>query len=65
LFSDELIEGHLDRLAAGQQDDGGWPIAWNPPAHSSTLAWRGIETLRALRVLAAYGRLTPASPPTN
>jgi hypothetical protein len=54
LFSDDVIEGHLDRLARDQQPDGGWPITWEPPSAASTLEWRGIVTLRALRVLAAY-----------
>ncbi|QBI20023.1 hypothetical protein ER308_10935 [Egibacter rhizosphaerae] len=56
LFSDELIAAHLDRLEADQQDDGGWPIQWDPPSEASILEWRGIETLRARRVLDAYGR---------
>jgi hypothetical protein len=56
LFDDATIDGHLDRLAHDQQPDGGWPITWEPPSLDSTLAWRGIETLRALRVLRAYGR---------
>ena len=56
LFSDEQIEAHLDRLATDQQGDGGWPLAWQPPSAASNLDWRGIETLRALRVLVAYGR---------
>ncbi|MEV0272074.1 hypothetical protein AB0H43_25125 [Hamadaea sp. NPDC050747] len=57
LFSDAALDGHLDRLAHDQQPDGGWPITWEPPGQASTLEWRGIETLRALRVLRAYGRL--------
>lgn len=57
LFDDASIEGHLDRLALDQQPDGGWGITWEPPGQASTLEWRGIETLRALRTLAAYGRL--------
>ncbi|MDP9841704.1 hypothetical protein [Streptosporangium lutulentum] len=56
LFADDLIEGHLDRLAGDQRPDGGWPITWEPPGAASTLEYRGIETLRALRVLTAYGR---------
>ena len=56
LFSDEQIDAHLDRLAIDQQDDGGWPLAWQPPSAASKLDWRGIETLRAMRVLVAYGR---------
>lgn len=57
LFDDTNIEGHLDRLARDQQPDGGWPITWEPPGTASTLEWRGIEALRALRTLRAYGRV--------
>lgn len=56
LFPDALVDGHLDRLQRDQQPDGGWPIAWEPPSQASTLEWRSIETLRALRTLTAYGR---------
>ncbi len=57
LFDDGVIEGHLDRLEADQAADGGWTLTWEPPSDASRLAWRGMETLRALRVLNAYGRL--------
>lgn len=57
LFDGTTIEGHLDRLARDQQLDGGWAITWEPPGVASTHEWRGIETLRALRILEAYGRL--------
>jgi hypothetical protein len=57
LFDDATIDGHLDRMAANQQPDGGWPITWEPPSAASALEWRGIETLRALRTLRAYGRI--------
>ena len=57
LFDDRLTEAHLGRLQADQQADGGWPLSWNPPSQASTLAWRGHETLKALRVLVAYGRI--------
>lgn len=57
LFDPTSIEGHLDRLERDQQPDGGWPITWDPPSAAAALEWRGIETLRALRVLRAYGRL--------
>lgn len=59
LFDDAAIEGHLDRMQRDQQPDGGWPITWEPPSAASALEWRGIETLRALRVLSAYGRIEP------
>ncbi|MDI1463704.1 hypothetical protein QEZ54_22225 [Catellatospora sp. KI3] len=57
LFDDAAIEGHLDRLTRDQQDDGGWAITWQPPGQASTLEYRGIETLRALRTLRAYNRI--------
>jgi hypothetical protein len=57
LFDDEAIEGHLDRLVRDQQPDGGWSITWEPPGVASTMEYRGIETLRALRTLRAYGRI--------
>ncbi|HLZ63975.1 MAG TPA: hypothetical protein VKR06_44165 [Ktedonosporobacter sp.] len=57
LFSDEVIETHLDALESGQQEDGGWQfnwLAWNPAA---ALEWRGVVTIDALVTLRAYGRL--------
>jgi hypothetical protein len=58
LFSAELIRVHLDRLAAGQRDDGGWTFnfpAWSPAAEHE---WRGSITVDALRVLRANDRLS-------
>ena len=57
LFDDATIDGHLDRLIRDQQPDGGWAITWEPPGVASTLEWRGVETMRALRTLRAYGRI--------
>jgi hypothetical protein len=57
LFDDATVAGHLDRLTRDQQPDGGWAITWEPPGVAATLEWRGIETLRAVRTLRAYGRL--------
>jgi len=59
LFSDDVLQAHLDRLQRDQQPDGGWPISWDPPSEASLLEWRGIVTLDALRTLASYGRLSP------
>lgn len=59
-FADDELAAHLDQLAAAQQQDGGWPVTWEPPSEASRLDWRGIITLQALRTLTSYGRLEPA-----
>ncbi len=56
-FGDAIIEGFLDRLAADQQEDGGWPIDWPAPGTTAINEWRAIRTLEALQTLSAYGRL--------
>jgi hypothetical protein len=61
LFPQELIDAHLDRLTHSQQDDGGWPISWEPPSEAAVYEWRGVVTLKALRTLTSYGRLTASS----
>ncbi len=56
LFSNEVIETHLDALASAQQEDGGWQfnwLAWNP---ATALEWRGVVTIEALTTLREYGR---------
>ena len=57
LFADDDVDGHLDRLERDQADDGGWPLTWTPPSEASSLEWRAIQTILAIRVLRAYGRL--------
>jgi hypothetical protein len=57
LFDEATIDRHLDHLAAGQREDGGWTfdwLAWSPLAE---LEWRGYVTVEALVVLRANGRL--------
>lgn len=55
LFSDSQLEGHLEQLAEGQQPDGGWAIAWEPPCEAAVWEWRGKVTLDAVSALSAYG----------
>jgi hypothetical protein len=57
LFDDATVDAHLDALASRQQDDGGWPITWEPPSAAAVHEWRGFVTVRALDALDAYGRL--------
>ena len=52
-----LIGRALEHLEAQQQADGGWPSSWTPPEAAAVSEWRGIVTVRALRLLRAYGRL--------
>ena len=56
LFADDVIDAHLDAMAARQQADGGWPITWEPPSPAAVCEWRAGETIRALLTLRAYGR---------
>jgi hypothetical protein len=56
LFDDATVAAHLDHLAAGQRDDGGWTFnwpAWSPAAEAD---WRGSLTVDALRLLRLNGR---------
>ncbi|MFI6319457.1 hypothetical protein ACIBG8_18135 [Nonomuraea sp. NPDC050556] len=61
LFTDEILDRHLDALIEDQPEDGGWKpnfLSWTPVvAHE----WGGHLTLGALRTLQAYGRLAAAS----
>jgi hypothetical protein len=61
MFDDAAIDAHLDRLAATQEADGGWKVTWEPPSEAARLEWRGILTVKNLRVLHEYGRLTRAA----
>lgn len=59
-FADAEMDRSLDALAAGQQDDGGWPARRLPgaqPTPAALLEARPIATIEALRTLGAYGRL--------
>ncbi|WP_430786701.1 hypothetical protein [Actinoplanes sp. G11-F43] len=56
-FTDEQIGAHLDHLAAGQQEDGGWAVTWEPPSEASRLEWRGMVTVQAVDTLRSYRRL--------
>jgi hypothetical protein len=63
LWSDEVIDRHLDALAARQQPDGGWTFNWQAWAPMVECEWRGAVTLEALTTLRDYGRIKrePAS----
>ena len=56
LFSDAVIDAHLDHLAAGQRDDGGWMFNWPSWSAAAEADWRGFLTVERLRLLRANGR---------
>jgi len=56
-LDDALLEAHLDALAASQQEDGGWPIHFEPTGPAAEAEWRGHFTVSALRTLRAWGRI--------
>jgi hypothetical protein len=58
LFDKPVIEAHLDHLAQGQHDDGGWMFNWPAWSPAAEREWRGFLTVDALRVLRANGRWT-------
>jgi hypothetical protein len=59
LFADEVIAADLDRLAALQQDDGGWIVDFHSASPAGSLEWRGYATVRALDVLRGNGLAGP------
>jgi hypothetical protein len=54
----DVVAADLGRLAALQQDDGGWPVEWATFSPASTLEWRGHLTVKALTTLQRDGWLT-------
>ncbi|MET9255325.1 hypothetical protein [Streptomyces sp. NPDC003717] len=59
-FSDAEMARSLDRLAAAQEEDGGWPLDHPHEATSAARTWtveaRPEVTIEALGTLRAYGR---------
>jgi len=57
LFGEGVVEAELERLASGQQPDGGWRVEFGSFSPAATLEWRGHRTVQALIVLRANGVL--------
>jgi len=57
LFSDDVVGRELERLADGQQPDGGWTVDFASYSPAATLEWRGARTVGALVILRANGVL--------
>jgi hypothetical protein len=58
LFAAEVVSADLDRLAALQQDDGGWTVEYLQSSPAGSLDWRGHATVRAIDVLRRNGGAT-------
>jgi hypothetical protein len=58
LFTADVISADLDRLAAGQLDDGGWTVDFQKISPAGSLDWRGYATVRAIDVLKRNARAT-------
>jgi hypothetical protein len=57
LFTADVIDEELHRLAAAQLPDGGWAVDFDSYSPAATLEWRGHRTVQALSVLRANGYL--------
>jgi hypothetical protein len=57
LFDSETIGADLDRLASGQEGDGGWRVDFANYSPAAELEWRGHMTVRAVAILKRNGRL--------
>jgi hypothetical protein len=51
LFTQEVVDAELRRLAEQQQDDGGWRVDFASYSPAATLDWRGYMTVRAVSIL--------------
>jgi hypothetical protein len=54
------VDADLERLGAGQKPDGGWEVDFKSFSPAAELEWRGYQTVWALKVLRANGRLDVA-----
>ena len=53
LFAGDVVAGELDRLARGQQPDGGWTVDFESSSPAAALEWRGYATVAAVTTLSA------------
>ncbi|MFF0728542.1 hypothetical protein [Streptomyces sp. NPDC004134] len=51
LYAPEVVAAELLRLAAGQQEDGGWLVDFGSFSPAAALEWRGYRTVGAVAVL--------------
>jgi hypothetical protein len=57
LFRAGVVDADLERLAADQQDDGGWRVDFPSYSPVAAVEWRGYATVDAIAVLRRNGLL--------
>ena len=57
LLDEAVVAADLERLAAGQEEDGGWTVDFQSYSPAAALEWRGYMTVRALSTLRQNGVL--------
>ncbi len=57
VLATSAVAADLDRLASGQQPDGGWTVDFATASPAAALEWRGHATVGAVAVLMANGAL--------
>lgn len=57
LFSADVVEADLERLAGLQEEDGGWRPDFASASPAAALEWRGYMTVRAITILRRNGRV--------
>jgi hypothetical protein len=55
LLDEAAVAADLERLAAEQEEDGGWSVDFQSYSPAAALEWRGYATVRALSILRANG----------
>jgi hypothetical protein len=55
LVDEAVVAADLQRLAAEQEEDGGWTVDFQSYSPAAALEWRGYATVRALSVLRRNG----------
>jgi hypothetical protein len=63
LFTSDVVSADLDRLAALQQEDGGWIVDFSSSSPAGSLDWRGHATVRAIDVLQRNGAVNATRSP--
>lgn len=51
LYDEAVVDAELSRLAAAQQDDGGWRVDFDSYSPAAALEWRGYRTVSAVSIL--------------